>query len=179
MGPAVNQFLDLLESRGVIAPHDVESLREQVSQAENAPHASFVARRLVQLGYLNPYFAKTLLGEIITENAASRDPQTAGVRHAPNAESSTAPPSEEEELARINASQFPDLGRFDLMSDDRAKDANLIPGLKSRRGLTALFRSSHLQLDQPLGWQKCVRPAAIAAGLLCLALVFYNLMKSL
>jgi hypothetical protein len=57
------EFLDLIEQRGIMASDHVDHLREQLSAAGCEIHAVHVARKLVEHGYLNPYFAKTLLEE--------------------------------------------------------------------------------------------------------------------
>ena len=57
------EFLDLLEQRGIMAADHVEDLREQLAAAGGDFHAVHVARKLVDAGYLNSYFAKTLLEE--------------------------------------------------------------------------------------------------------------------
>ena len=57
------EFLDLLEQRGIMAADHVEHLREQLAEVDGGVHAVHVARKLVDAGYLNPYFAKTLLEE--------------------------------------------------------------------------------------------------------------------
>lgn len=57
------EFLNLLEERGIMPPMQVNNLRQQVSGADYGVHPIRIARRLVEEGYLNPYFAKTLLAE--------------------------------------------------------------------------------------------------------------------
>lgn len=57
------QFLDLLEERGIMAPDHIDHLREQLAAVEGGVHAVHIARKLVDAGYLNAYFAKTLLEE--------------------------------------------------------------------------------------------------------------------
>jgi hypothetical protein len=178
MAAASFELLDLLEKRGIMAPHDVEVLREQVAGAQPPPHASFVARRLVQLGYLNSYFAKTLLSEISDKSTNAGHSKISPDQNPQRALQDTAQPDDEEELAKIDASALPELGKFDLLSDDSAKHASLIPGLKPRRGLAALFpRSTHLQLEQPALWQRMLLTSGIVVGLLLFALVIYIVMR--
>ncbi|MCE9547863.1 MAG: hypothetical protein K8T25_20520 [Planctomycetia bacterium] len=57
------EFLDLIEQRGIMSPDHVDHLREQLAEAGVVIHPTLVARKLVEAGYLNPYFAKTLLAE--------------------------------------------------------------------------------------------------------------------
>src|SRR5262245_18945749 len=57
------EFLDVIEQRGIMASDHVDHLREQLAAADCEIHAVLVARKLVEAGYLNPYFAKTLLEE--------------------------------------------------------------------------------------------------------------------
>lgn len=67
------EFLDLLEHRGIMAADHVDDLREQLAAVEGGVHAVHVARKLVDAGYLNPYFAKTLLEEGYRSRRAAKD----------------------------------------------------------------------------------------------------------
>lgn len=55
------EFLDLIEHWGVMPPMQVKNLRKQIGSAEYPVHPVLLARRLVEEGYINSYFAKTLL----------------------------------------------------------------------------------------------------------------------
>jgi len=55
------EFLDLIERWGVMPPMQVENLRKQVGTSEYPVHPVLLARRLIEEGYINSYFAKTLL----------------------------------------------------------------------------------------------------------------------
>ncbi|NIP84218.1 MAG: hypothetical protein GTO03_01095 [Planctomycetales bacterium] len=70
-----DRFLDLLEERGILSPNDVDWLRQQAAEMDPPVHPVFVARRLVKTGYLNPYYAKTLLSELAS--VAEDQPETA------------------------------------------------------------------------------------------------------
>jgi len=169
-----NEFLDLLEKRAIMAPHDVESLREQVNDPQKPPHASFVARRLVQLGYLNPYFAKTLLSEAAQRNRSSAESNSGGERHDPQHSTEYDSSISDEDLIKIDAVLLPRLEEFDLLSDDSAKHASLIPVLKPKQGLSAIFhRSSQLHLEQSVLWRRVVLALGIVAGVILLVLAIY------
>lgn len=55
------EFLNLIEHWGVMPPMQVANLRKQVLDSEHPVHPVLLARRLVEEGYINSYFAKTLL----------------------------------------------------------------------------------------------------------------------
>ncbi len=73
MPVTANEFLDVIESRGIMSPDHVDHLRDQLAEAGVDIHPVHVARKLVDAGYLNPYFAKTLLEEL---NRAKRRSST-------------------------------------------------------------------------------------------------------
>ncbi|MFP6656900.1 MAG: hypothetical protein VB853_01890 [Pirellulales bacterium] len=179
MATVANELLDLLEKRAIMAPHDVESLREQVNDPQKPPHASFVARRLVQLGYLNPYFAKTLLSEAAQRNRSSAGSNPAGESHEPRHSADYNSSISDEDLIKIDAVPLPRLEEFDLLSDDSAKHASLIPVLKPRQGLSAIFhRSSQLHLEQSVLWWRVVLALGIVAAVILLVLAIYFVARS-
>ncbi len=78
----INEFLDLIERWGVMPELQVDNLREQVAESDYPVHPVQMARRLVEEGYINSYFAKTLLaggppGGLET-NGAEESPAAAG-----------------------------------------------------------------------------------------------------
>ncbi len=137
------QFVDFLEERGILAPHDILSLREQVTASKTPLHPTFIARRLVQLRYLNPYFAKTLLEEAITQyRPASNDnlqltddegDEFVDENNPPKSIPFDAPaePEPESEIDLRNI-VLPVIQEVDLMSDEAVERAMLIPALENR-----------------------------------------------
>jgi len=92
------QFLDLLEERGIMAPDHIDHLREQLAAAGGGVHAVHIARKLVDAGYLNPYFAKTLLEEgYQSRRAAGETPTAKPTRHASLDDELDLAPLEEDE----------------------------------------------------------------------------------
>ena len=67
------ELLDLIEQWGVMPPMQVANLRKQVAAAEYPVHPVLMARRLVEEGYINAYFAKTLLAGGPLSGAAEPD----------------------------------------------------------------------------------------------------------
>jgi hypothetical protein len=63
MAMTSEQFLDLLERRGVLQQVLVDYLREQLAQSTRTIRPYMIAQRLVERGYLTAYFAKNLLAE--------------------------------------------------------------------------------------------------------------------
>ena len=85
------ELLDLIEQRGIMARDHVDDLRDQLAAAGCDVHAVHVARKLVEAGYLNPYYAKTLLEEGYRSRRAS----------ARSKASAAAGPDEELDLAPL------------------------------------------------------------------------------
>lgn len=93
------EFLDLLEHRGIMAADHIDDLREQLAAVEGGVHAVHVARKLVDAGYLNPYFAKTLLEEgYRSRRGAGKSPQPKGSPAKRADEELDLAPLEEDEL---------------------------------------------------------------------------------
>ncbi len=151
MGTA-SQLLDLIERQGILSRGDVLSLREQIDDAETPVHPVFLSRRLVQLGYLNPYHAKTLLEEIAKLEPAT---QTAAQSVAAKGSDEIAPelePLEEEKEKDESADRWketpaedpepppvalddlvlPPISTVDVFSDPALTRARLIPSLRKR-----------------------------------------------
>jgi hypothetical protein len=182
-----DDFLDLLEQRGILPPDDVESLREQAAESPTPVHPVFVARRLVQTGYLNAYFAKTLLSELADmshqdEHATATDepeleplpldkPQDDVNRPAATVAQETAA----EPMPHFDDLGLPTIESLDLANPASADNAPLLPSARPKSGLAALFGAGKpLRLGRRhVNYETYLLGACAILAVLAIALVFY------
>lgn len=62
--PSAKHFLDLLEDRGLLPDFQIESLRRQVAESDEAIEAHHIARLLLRKGKLTPFQARRLLADL-------------------------------------------------------------------------------------------------------------------
>ncbi|REJ97152.1 MAG: hypothetical protein DWQ35_02755 [Planctomycetota bacterium] len=122
------EFLDLIETWGVLPPMQVDSLREQVAMAEYPVHPVLLARRLVEEGYINSYFAKTLL---------SGGPQAADTSRATHNVVAT----------RRTGFDADEVDEFDVAAEFEQLGLEELPAIE---GEDWLLRSAELEVAGPL-----------------------------
>lgn len=166
-------FLDLLDQRGIIPPTDVEFLREQVAATETPYHPVFIARRLVQSGHINPYFAKTLLSdlaELARELSIAEDevetPATPLTTERP-----TPPPCEGGAVVELQDMKLPAMERFDLLSAN-FNEGQLLPSAR-QKGLAAWLGGNEQLHLRRSGYQKYLLPACLLLAAAVAMLVIY------
>jgi len=167
-----HQFLDLLDKRGVLAPADIDSLHEQVDAVDEPMHPVFIARRLVEVGFLNPYFAKTLLadGAELYRGDETADPAERTTSETPRVAAERRP--DDGLMASLDDLQLPAIGGLDLLADAQFQQAALLPTLRRRKGVAAWVKSGvrhkPLILTQP---ERFERRLLIACGVLAVAVL--------
>ena len=167
MQGAADMFLDMLAERGILAPTDVESMREQIGESETTVHPVFVARRLVEMGYLNPYFAKTLLTEL-ARTVAAQDQQdaAAGSRQA---EPSATEPSEQDEQDLLEEMGIEALDSASPISSAPIQTA-MLPSAGQGWWESLFSRRKPLKLEQP-GHERYLLPACVVLVLCVIVLL--------
>lgn len=191
MALTAQKFVDFLEQRGVLAPNDILSLREQVAQSKTPFHPTFIARRLVQLRYLNPYFAKTLLEEAIAQNRpvsnenlqfvddrdGDADVDEADANKAPAAIPFDEPEAKEPEIDLSNI-VLPVIQEVDLMSDEAVERAMLIPALQRSLITEKLGPFKAFDFSGLPAWQRVVIAFSITTTFILLLVLLLIILLS-
>ena len=129
------EFLDLLVDRGVMPALQIDDLRAQVIANPEPVHPVYVARRLVQEGYLNPYHAKNLLTEGAEHNGQDSEHKSRAAQEPmPELE-----PLEEEGPPEHPAT--PPCDEFDLQLDPLRSSEWMVPLIDDERTLPPATRS--------------------------------------
>jgi hypothetical protein len=169
-----DKFLDMLEQRGILSPVDVESLREQVAEADRPMHPVFVARRLVTAGYLNAYYAKTLLTELAGTSAAEGETgQTASDAGREGGFADDLPP---QTATGDTLDAFDDPGLVPIETKDLLSGADeaapMLPSAQQRGFAGWAKGHKQLNLEGP-GYERFLLPACfVLMGLVVLLLAF-------
>ncbi|MEK6249908.1 MAG: hypothetical protein N2C12_17110 [Planctomycetales bacterium] len=131
-------FLAMLEERGVLQSSDIQSLREQLEESPDPVHPTFIARRLVSVGFLNPFFAKTLLLEGAKIYGAAEYSDSAGAGGGDDLHFADAEDEKEAEksfyeefTAVMEGVELVPVGGMDFLLQD-PDNAELLPGVKAK-----------------------------------------------
>lgn len=188
MTKSAHEFIDLLEHRGILPHIDVDSLREQINESEQPIHPVFVARRLVQVGYLNAYFAKTLLGELSeATTGATPHGDEADLVLVDDESSETAQPAAAwaDEPLDVSTKNFDDMSlpaidTMDLLSEPDSEAPRMLPSVRTRRGLAGLFgggRALRLGRRQH-NYEAYLLSACAVLAVLVVALIVYVIVNA-